>query len=69
MKPTFNVMVAEGDHVAAIYRIDLVKNDGSKVEVKDLAFFKIKNNKIVYCEELTQLIKGDKQDKNIGSTK
>ncbi len=69
MKPTFDEMVAEGNNVAAIYHIDIVKNDGSKLVVKDMAFFKIKNNKVVYCEELTRLIKGDKTDKNIGSTK
>ncbi|MGB6976984.1 MAG: hypothetical protein WBE18_05990 [Gammaproteobacteria bacterium] len=68
MKPTFDLIMAEGDHVAAIYRIDLVKNDGSKLEIKDMAFFKIKNKKIIYCEELTRLIKGNEEDKNIGST-
>jgi ketosteroid isomerase-like protein len=68
MKPTFDLIMAEGDYVAAIYRIDLVKNDGSKLEIKDMAFFKIKDKKIVYCEELTRLIKGNEGDKNIGST-
>lgn len=69
MKPIFDEMVAEGDNVAAIYHIDIVKNDGSKLVVKDMALFKIKNNKIVYCEELTRLIKGNVKDKHIGSTK
>ncbi|MDX2163919.1 MAG: hypothetical protein SFW07_00705 [Gammaproteobacteria bacterium] len=69
MKPTFDEMVAEGNNIAAIYHIDIVKNDGSKLVVKDMAFFKLKNNKVVYCEELTRLIKGKVKDKNIGSTK
>lgn len=69
MKPTFDLMVAKDNHVATIYRINIIKNDGRKLEVKDMAFFKIKNNKIVYCEELTRLIKGNEEDKNIGSTK
>ena len=68
MTPKFNLMVAEGNNVAAIYNIDIVKNDGSKLTVKDMAFFKIKNNKVVYCEELTRLVKGSETDKNIGST-
>lgn len=68
MKPVFSLMVAENNHVAAIYKIDLIKQDGTQLEVKDMAFFTIKNNKIIYCEELTQLVKGDKKDKNIGST-
>lgn len=69
MVPTFDLMVAEGDQVAAIYHIVLTKNDGSSLIVKDMAFFKIKDNKIVYCEELTRLVQGDQEDKNIGSTK
>jgi hypothetical protein len=69
MKPTFNFMVAEGNNVFAIYHIKLIKNDGSELEVKDMALFKIKDNKIIYCEELTRLVKGNEVDKNIGSTK
>ena len=69
MTPKFDLMVAEGDNVAAIYHINIIKNNGSRLVVKDMAFFKIKNNKVVYCEELTRLIKGSEDDKNIGSTK
>lgn len=69
MKPTFDLMVAEGNQVAAIFRIHLIKKDGTELEVKDMGFFKIKNHKIVYVEELTRLIKGNEKDKNIGSTK
>lgn len=69
MTPKFDLMVAEGDNVATIYHINIIKNDGSRLVVKDMAFFKIKNNKVVYCEELTRLIKGEQKDQNIGSTK
>jgi hypothetical protein len=69
MKATFDSMVAESNHVAAIFRVHLIKKDGSELEVKDMGFFKIKNHKIVYVEELTRLIKGNEADKNIGSTK
>lgn len=69
MKPTFDWMIAENDNIAAIYHVNLIKNDNSKLEVRVFAFFKIKNNKIVYVEELTRLIKGEEKDKNIGSTK
>lgn len=69
MTPTFDLMVAEGNHVAAIFHIKIIKKDGSELEVKDMAFFTIKNHKIVYVEELTRLTKGSEKDKNIGSTK
>lgn len=69
MKPTFNLLIAEDNNVAAIYYIKIEKNDGSELEVKDMAFFKIKDHKIIYCEELTRLTQGNQLDKNIGSTK
>lgn len=69
MTPVFDEMVAEGNSVAAIYHINIIKNNGDKLVVKDMAFFKIENNKVMYCEELTRLIKGDKANKNIGSTR
>lgn len=69
MKPTFDLLIAEGNEVATIYRIHLVKNDGTQLDVKDMGFFKIKDHKIVYVEELTGLIKGNKEDKDIGSLK
>lgn len=69
MKPTFDLMVAEGNYVAAIFRIHLIKNDGTELEVKDMGFFEIKDHKIVSVKELTRLISGPEADKNIGSTK
>lgn len=69
MKPTFDLLVAEGNHVAAIFRVHIIKKDGSELEVKDMAFFKIEDHKIIYVEELTRLIRGNEKDQNIGSTK
>ena len=69
MKPTFDLLVAEKDYVAAIYRIHIIKKDGSELDVKDMGFFKIKNHTIVYVDELTRLINGNKEDSNIGSMK
>jgi hypothetical protein len=69
MSPIFDLLIAEGNQVAAIFRIKLIKKDGSELEVKDIGIFKIKNHKIVYVEEVTRLIKGSEKDKDIGSTK
>lgn len=68
MKPRFDWIVAEGNNVAVIFYIDLVKKDGRLLTVKDMAFFKIQNHKVIYVEELTRLVKGALKDKNIGST-
>ena len=69
MKPTFISMIAEGNTVAAVYRIHLIKNDGSEMDVKDIAFFVIKNNKLIFVDELTHMMKGNEKDKEIGSMK
>lgn len=69
MHPTFIRMVAEGNNVAAVYMIHLVKNDGSTLDVKDMGVFVIKNNKVVLVDELTHLMQGNEADKDIGSTK
>jgi hypothetical protein len=69
MTPDFKYMVSDGTHVAAVYFIYLTKNDGSKLGVKDIAYFTLKDHKIIYVDELTHLIKGNQADKNIGSMK
>ena len=69
MRPTFDLLVAEGNQVAAIFRIKLIKNDGAELEVLDMAFFEIKDYKIIYVKELTRLLKGPPENQNIGSTK
>ncbi len=69
IQPTFLQMIAEDNHVATIFKVNIVKTDGSKLEIKDLAFFEIKDNKIIYVDELTRLTKGDLKDKDIGSLK
>lgn len=69
MRPIFKWIIAKEDEVAVLFHIHLTKSDGSQLEVKDMGFFKIKNHKIVYVEEITRLVKGDESDKNIGSMK
>jgi hypothetical protein len=69
IKPDFKYMVSDGTNVAAVYFIHLIKNDGSELDVKDIAYFRIKDHKIIYVDELTHLITGNQADKNIGSLK
>ena len=60
-------MVAESDKVATIHRVNAIKHDDSHIEVQVNAFFQIKNNKIIFCDELTYLIQGEKSDRDLGS--
>lgn len=60
-------VIAESNEAAINETVYNTKKDGSQIVVKVIGFFKIKNHKMIYGDELTYLIKGPKQDKNIGS--
>lgn len=66
-KVTFKHIIAEGDKVTTIHRVNAVKHNGSQIEVQVNALFQIKDNKIILCDELTYLIQGEKSDKDLGS--
>lgn len=66
-KITFKYIVGEGDKVATIHIAQGIKKNGGTVETQVNAFFQIKNNKIILCDELTRLIKGEETDKDLGS--
>lgn len=67
IKVTFKHIVAEGDKLATIHIVNGIKKDGSRIEAQVNALFQIKNNKIILCDELTHLIKGEKSDRDLGS--
>jgi len=69
IKVTFKHMVAENNQVATVHIIDGVKKDGGTIQGQVNALFMIKDNKLIYCNELTHLIKGSKKDKDLGSRK
>ena len=64
---TFDEVLAEGDKIAASYVVHATKKDGSKLEIRIIAIFKIKNGKMIYCDELTHVLNGEKKDQEIGS--
>lgn len=66
-KITFKHMLVEGDKIATVHLVYGIKKDGSVIEAQVNALFQIKNSKIVLCDELTHLIKGEKSDKDLGS--
>jgi ketosteroid isomerase-like protein len=66
-KITFKHIIVEGDTVATVHLVNGVKKDGGIIEAQVNALFQIKNKKIVLCDELTHLIKGEKSDRDLGS--
>lgn len=55
---TFDEIVTEGNKIATSYVVHATKKDDSKIDIRILAIFKLKNKKMVYCDELTHIIKG-----------
>lgn len=66
-KVSFKYIIAEEDTVSTIHIVDAVKKDGSFVQAQVNAVFKIKDKKIILCDELTHLIAGEKSDSDLGS--
>lgn len=63
----YDDIVADQNTVCTVHRAKASKKDGTKVEIKVIAFHKIMNNKIVSTDELTYVLSGDEQDKKLGS--
>lgn len=64
---TFDQIVVEGDQIATNYVVHATKKDGSKLNIRIIAIFKIKDEKMLTCDELTHVINGAPKDKEIGS--
>ena len=63
----FEHMVAEGDKVCTVHHIHAVKDDGNEIKGKVVALFQFKDNKIILCDELTHLVEGSEEDRDLGS--
>jgi ketosteroid isomerase-like protein len=63
----FEEMIAEGNKVMEIHRVDADKRAGGKIATKVIALFVIEEGKVVLCEELTHLEEGAAMDKDLGS--
>lgn len=61
--------VSEGNKICTLHRVDAVKKNGASISVKVIAYFEIEDGKIISCDELTHILKGEKEDQSIGSIK
>lgn len=64
---TFDEIVAEKDQIATSYVVHATKKDGNTLDIRIIAIFKIKDGKMIYCDELTHVINGLPSDQEIGS--
>ena len=64
---TIESLIVDGDTIADIHIIDAEKIDGSRIRMKVIAFFIVRDGKIVRVDELTHLLDGDEKDRDMGS--
>lgn len=67
IKVDFISMVEENNIVFTNHIVSINKKDNSFVKVKVIAEFIIENEKLVKCDELTLLLNGSSEDKDLGS--
>ncbi len=67
VKITFEHLVEEGDRVCSIHYPQAEKNDGSHMKGKVIAFFKFSGDQLIACDELTHLLEGTDEDRDLGS--
>ena len=63
----FEHIMIEDEKIFSCHRVFATKKDGSKIEARVFALFGFKDNKIAWCDELTHLVCGNNEDKNLGS--
>jgi hypothetical protein len=68
-KVTIDRCLIENERICTVHRVDLIKKNGEHIAAKVIAYFELKNGKIVLCDELTKILKGNKEDHDIGSVK
>lgn len=65
----FKTLVQEGEIVFSNHIITATMKDNSKTTIHVIAEFRIKDGKMYYCDELTSLIDGDSENKDLGSAR
>jgi len=66
-RATIESLIVDGDTIADIHVIDAEKINGSRIRTKVIAFFSLRDGKIVRVDELTHLLDGEEEDRDMGS--
>ncbi len=69
LKGEFHILklMVSGDSAADIHDVIAFKKDGQKVHARVIAFFHFRAGKIYAVEEMTHLLQGSAEDKDLGS--
>jgi ketosteroid isomerase-like protein len=63
---TFKEIAADGATIADIHVVEARKKNGDRVRVKVMAFYTLEDGKIRRIEELTHLLEGRADDRDLG---
>jgi len=66
-RATIEKLVVDGNTIADIHVVDAEKTTGATLRVKVIAFFSVRDGKIVRVDELTHLLHGAAEDRDMGS--
>lgn len=64
---TLETVLADGSTVATRHQVDARKKSGERVRMKVFAFFEIEDGLIRRTEEVTQMLEGAAEDRDLGS--
>jgi len=67
LKVTVEYIVAEGNKVLDVHRVEAEKRAVGKVEARVFSLWVIEDGRIVLCDELTHLERGAAEDRDLGS--
>lgn len=66
-KINFHHLISENNGVCSVHTASGLKHNGTSVKAKVIAYFEIKDERIVLCDELSYMIEGDEQDRDLAS--
>jgi len=64
---TIETLIVDGDTIADIHVVDVEKANGDRIRTKVIAFFTVRDGRIVRVDELTHLLEGAEQYRDMGS--
>ncbi|GGA79303.1 hypothetical protein GCM10011491_03170 [Brucella endophytica] len=64
---TFEHIVTDGHSAATVHLVDAVKTNGQHSRFKVIAYYQFQGKRVCLIDELTHLLEGDAQDRDLGS--
>jgi ketosteroid isomerase-like protein len=66
-RATIETIIVDGMTIADIHVVDAEKTNGDTIRAKVIAFYTVRDGKIVHVDELTHLLHGTDEDRDMGS--